>query len=460
MQDLLEYAIKKAEKQGASQAEAYFTSGDTLRVGIEKKQVKMSEKKHDAGMSVRVAVKSKNGFSIGFAYLTDLTEKAADAAVKQAFKVASCKKPDPDFKSFPERKPAKSVQKIYDKKVAVIEPDRIVDLAADLIKSIDIDKRIATIGGGLGVGSVKVALVNSLGVRGEYEKTSYGAYGYVVAKEKDSVGVGGDGYSSCFFNEEKAYVAFKNAQEIGLRQLNPRTVKPQKMDVLLQPEALGFLLASTLIPEVRADNVQKKQSPFVGKLNQMIASENLTILDDGLIPEAMGSRPFDDEGYPTQTTTVIGKGQLKTFLHNSYTAGKDKVKSTGNAARTLGIFTDKPKYTAEPIVGPNNFKLQPAKKSVEDKFDGVIKEVKNGIIAKEVIGAHTANAASGEFSVVLDSAFKIEKGEIVYPVKQAMLGGNIIEALKNIALFADDVKQVGESLIAPTILIKDVRISG
>lgn len=460
MQDLLEYTIKKAEKQGARQAEAYLIGGDTLRVGIEKKQVKMSEKKHDAGMSVRVATKSKNGFSIGFAYLTDLTQKTADATVKQALRVASCKKPDPDFKSFPERKPAKSIQRIHDKRIVAIEPDKIVDLATDLIKSIDVDKRIATIGGGLGVGSVKVTIANSLGVRGEYEKTSYSAYGYVVAKEKDSVGVGGDSYSSCFFNEEKAYSSFKNAQETALKQLNPRTVKTQKMDVLLQPEALSYLLVETLIPEVRADNIQKKQSPFVGKLNQMIASENLTVVDDGLIPQAMGSRPFDDEGCPTQTTTVIGKGQLKNFLHNSYTAGKDKVKSTGNAARTLGIFTDKPKYTVEPIVGPNNFKLQPAKKSVEDKFDEVIKEVKNGIIAKEVIGAHTANAASGEFSVVLDSAFKIEKGEIVYAVKQAMLGGNVTELLKSVALFADDVKQVGESLIAPTILIKDVRVSG
>jgi PmbA protein len=460
MQNLLEYAIKKAEKQGASQAEAYFFGCDTLRVGIEKKQVKISEKKHDAGMSVRVATKGKGGFSIGFAYLTDLTEKAADAAVKQALKVASCKKPDPDFKSFQERKPAKSAQKIYDKAIVRMEPEKIVDLAVDLIKCIEGDKRITTIGGTVGVGSVKVAITNSLGVSGEYEKTGYGAYGYVVAQEKDSVGVGGDGYSSCFFNEEKAYASFKNAQETALEQLHPKNVKTQTMDVLLQPEALAFLLAFTLIPEVRADNIQKKQSPFVGKLNQMIASENLTVLDDGLIPQAMGSRPFDDEGCPTQTTTVIGKGQLKNFLYNSYTAGKDKVKSTGNAARTFGGFTDKPKYAVEPIIGPNNFKLQPAKKSVESKFGDVISEVKNGIIAKEVIGAHTANAASGEFSVVLDSAFKIEKGEIVYPVKQAMLGCNIVGALKGITLFADDVKQIGDSLIAPTILIKDVRISG
>jgi PmbA protein len=126
----------------------------------------------------------------------------------------------------------------------------------------------------------------------------------------------------------------------------------------------------------------------------------------------------------------------------------------------LGGFTDKPKYAVEPIIGPTNFKLCAGKKSAQAKFDDIVNEVKNGVIAKEVIGAHTANAASGEFSVVLDTAFKIEKGEIVYPVKQTMLGGNILDVLKSVALFADDMKQVGEALIAPTVLVKGVRVSG
>jgi len=462
MLSLLEYAVKKAEKQGASQAEAYFNGADRLRTSIEKKQVKISEKKTDAGIGIRVAVKKTGGYSIGFAYLTNLTKKAADDGVKQALKVASFKKPDPDFKSFQEHRPAKTVKKIYDKRVAKIEPEKIVDLAADLVKAAATDKRITTIGGMLGLGTVKTAIVNSLGVSGEFERTGYGAFGYAVAQEKGSVGVGGDSFTDCFFNEEDAFTVFKNARDLSIRQLNPKTVKTQKMDLLLQPEALAFLLAFTLIPEVRADNIQKRQSPFVGKIGQMVASENLTVIDDGSIPQATGSKPFDDEGCPTQTTAIINKGRLQSFLYNSYTAKKDNVTSTGNAARTLGAFTEKPKYAVEPIIGPTNFQLCAGKKAAEDKFDDVVSEVKNGIIAKEVIGAHTANAASGEFSVVLDTAFKVEKGEIAYPVKQAMLGGNILDALKNVTLFADDLKQVGleQTLISPTILIKDVIVSG
>ena len=460
MLDLLEYIVKKAEKQGAKQAEAFFFGSDMLRVGMEKKQVKMSEKKHDAGIGMRVVVKKTGGYSVGFGYLTSLTKKAADTATKQALKVASFKKPDSDFKSFQEHKPTRKVAKIYDKRIGTMPPEEIVNLAADILKTVETDKRIATISGSLGLGVAKVAITNSLGVVGEYEKTGYGAFGFVVTEEKGSVGVGSDGQTDCFFNERIAYTAFKNACDLAIKQLNPKTVKTEQIDVLLQPEALSFLLAFTLMSEVRSDNIQKRQSPFVGKLKQIVASENLMVIDDGLLPKASGSKPFDDEGCPTQTTTVINKGRLENFLYNTYTAGKDKVSSTGNAARTFGGFTDKPKYAVEPIIGPNNFKLCAAKKSAEVKFDDIISEVKNGIIAKEVIGAHTANAASGEFSVVLDSAFKIEKGEVVYPVKQAMLGGNIVDALRSVALFADDVKQVGDALISPTILIKDVKVSG
>jgi len=221
-------------------------------------------------------------------------------------------------------------------------------------------------------------------------------------------------------------------------------------------------LSSTLMMEVRADNIQKQQSPFVGKMNQKVASEDLTVVDDGMAPQATGSKPFDDEGCPTQATSVIEKGVLRGFLHNSYTANKDNVKNTGNAVRTMP-FATKPRYAMEPLIGPTNFKLMAGAKSASASFEDALSEVKNGVIAKGVIGAHTANAPSGEFSVALDCAFKVEKGEIVYPVKQAMTGGNIQDFIKNVALFADDIKQVGlgqGTLISPTIMIRNVTVSG
>jgi PmbA protein len=187
------------------------------------------------------------------------------------------------------------------------------------------------------------------------------------------------------------------------------------------------------------------------------------MVDDGHIPQAFGSRPFDDEGCPTQATKIIDKGGLRGFLHNSYTSGKDKVKSTGNSLRSMGGFGTRPRYCVEPQIGSTNLRLSASVKSAEDSLDGVVSEVKNGVMAKGVIGAHTANSQSGEFSVALDLAYKVERGEVSFPIKQAMIGGNIQDLLRNVSLFADDVTHVGwehTAIIVPTILVKNVTVSG
>jgi PmbA protein len=464
MQELLEYAIKQAEKRGATQAEAFYSAENRLQTTIEKKQVKISEKKYDAGIGIRVAVKKTGGYSIGFAYLTNLTKETAAKTVQQALKVASFKKPDRDFKSFQERKPAKTVQKIFDKTIAKVEPETIADLANDLIKAASSDNRITTIIGGINLRTGRVDIANSLGVSGEFNTSGYGVSAYAVAQETDSIGVGWDEYSNCCYNEKEAYAIFKNATNGALKQLHPRAIKTEKIDLLIQPQALTSILAFTLIPEVMANNIQRQQSPFVGRLNQTIASTNLSVIDDAHVPQALGSKPFDDEGCPTQMTKIIERGVLRNFLHNSYTAKKDKVKPTGNSLRSLGVLGSmRPKYSVEPVIGPTNFEVSAEVKGAQSSFDEVVSEVKNGVISKGVVGAHTANAPSGEFSVALDMAFKIEKGEIACPIKQAMIGGNIQDFIKNIAMFADDTTQVGfehASVIAPTILVKNITVSG
>lgn len=463
MLDLLEHAVKRAEKLGASQAEAFYFSEDRMRTTIQKKQVKTCERKFDAGASIRVAAKKKGGFSIGFSYFTDLSKEAAAKTAQQALKVASFKRPDGGFQSFQERKLASQVKKIHDKAVARIEPETIVDLASDLVKTASVDKKITTIGGGINLSVGEVALANSLGVSGHFNFSRYGAGSYVVAQDAGSVAVGWDEHSNCFFDEDEAYTVFKSAAKNALAQLHPKAVKTEKMDLLIQPQALAQLLGSTLIQAVRADNVQKSQSPFVGKLNQSVASSTLSMVDDGHIPQAFGSRPFDDEGCPTQATKIIDKGGLRGFLHNSYTSGKDKVKSTGNSLRSMGGFGTRPRYCVEPQIGSTNLRLSASVKSAEDSLDGVVSEVKNGVMAKGVIGAHTANSQSGEFSVALDLAYKVERGEVSFPIKQAMIGGNIQDLLRNVSLFADDVTHVGwehTAIIVPTILVKNVTVSG
>lgn len=463
MLDLLEYVVQRAVKLGAAQAEAFYFAEDKLQTAIEKMQVKNCEKKFDAGVGLRVALKKKGGYSTGFSYFTDLTKEAAEKTIPQTLKMASFKKPDKDFSSFQEKKPAAQVKKINDKAIMRIEPETVIDLASELVKTASVDKKITTIGGRVNLSVGRIALANSLGVSGDYSFSRYSTGGFVVAQDAGSVAVGWDEHSDCFFDEDAAYVVFKNSSRNALSQLHAKEIKTEKMDLLIQPVALALLLSTTLTSAVKADNIQKSQSPFVGKLGQSVASSDISIVDDGHMPQAFGSKPFDDEGFPTQTTKIIEKGILRSFLYNTYTSSKDKVKSTGNSLRSMGGFGTRQRYCVEPQIGSTNFRLFAGVKGAEDSYDSVVSEVKNGVIAKGVIGAHTANPQSGEFSVALDLAYKVEQGETSFPVKQAMIGGNIQDLLKNVSLLADDVTHVGwehTSIITPTVLVKNVRVSG
>ena len=463
MLDLLEYTIQRAVKLGAAQAEAFYLAENKLQTAIEKRQVKNCEKKFDSGVGLRVALKKKGGYSTGFSYFTDLTREAAEKIIPQTLRMASFKKPDKDFGSFQEKKLAVQVKKINDKAITRIEPEAVIDLANDLVKTASVDKKITTIGGRVNLSTGRIALANSLGVSGDYSFSRYNIGGFVVAQDAGSVAVGWDEHSDCFFDEDAAYVVFKNASKNALSQLHAKAIKTEKMDLLIQPVALALLLGSTLTSAVRADNIQKSQSPFAGKLGQSVASDSLSIVDDGHVPQAFGSRPFDDEGFPSQTTKIIDKGRLKSFLHNTYTSSKDRVKSTGNSLRSMGGFGTRQRYSVEPQIGSTNIRLAAGIKSAEDSIDAVMSEVKNGVIAKGVIGAFTANPQSGEFSVALDLAYKVEKGGVSFPVKQAMIGGNIQDLLKNVSLLADDVTHIGwehTSIITPTVLVKNVTVSG
>lgn len=462
--DLLEFAIKTAEKRGASQAEAYFNEINEFRVLYEKSQLKIGERKRDSGIGIRVALKHDSGFSIGFFYTNELTGKAVDKAIKNALIVAKARKADPDFESFQEKKTLKNVGKIYDKRIQGLDPQRVIDLVKNQIEAALQQRKIETTSGLTMVGEYQTSITNSLGIDGGFQTTNFYSYSFALAKDGGSLGSGWDEYANCFYDEERAVESSNSAAQLAVEQVHPKRMKGGRMRLVIPPSALMQLMINLIVQMLRADKVQKQQSALAGKIGQQVGSEVLTIVDDGRVPCAVGSKIFDDEGYPTRRTILIEKGVLKSYLYNTYTAHKDGVKSTGNSHRTL-ILNPVPKYTLEPFVGPTNIVLKPG----TSKKESLIGEVKNGLITKGFIGAHTANIASGDFSVALDCPFKIENGEKSYPIKEAMISGNIFDLLKNVEAVGNDVKQFefnlmgamikDSSLISPSILVRDVSVS-
>src|SRR5205823_14931884 len=140
----------------------------------------------------------------------------------------------------------------------------------------------------------------------------------------------------------------------------------------------------SIFEAVHGMSVYRQQSFWAGKLGEKVASEKVTVVDDGTIPGLFGTSPFDDEGVPSRRTIVIEKGVLKSYLLNCYAARKLGMKTTGNASRGLA---------GNAGIGNGNFYLEPGKRSPQQ----IIGDVKDGFYVTEFLG-FGVNLVTGDFS--------------------------------------------------------------
>ena len=458
MHDLLDRAVAFAERKGASQAEAFFAESKILNALIEKKQVKSVDSKSDAGIGTRVILHKNGRNFLGSAYTMDSTRSGIETMISEAVSIAMSKPEQKEMKSFHDSKKVQSVEKLFDGRIPSVEPNEACDLAKKMIESASVNENIASISGDLHFISYRTVVKNSLGVEAGYSSTIFKASSYVTAKNETSVGSAGDDLSSRILDEEKAIEVARHSASMALSQLDPEPIGGGLMDLILGPDAVAGLLENTFAVMVRADQIQRNQSPYVGKIGTQVASERINIVDEGKCPGAVGSKPYDDEGYPTGTTVVVDKGVLKSFLYNVSSASKEGRESTGNALRpSSGDSVSK--YLAEPLVAHTNLTIAPGTES----FDSIISSVKNGMYVRQIIGAHTANRITGEFSVAPLVAYTIEKGEIKHAVKEAMIGGNIENVLRKVTAIGKHSKHcqgnfLDTTIVSPILKVENISV--
>ena len=203
---------------------------------------------------------------------------------------------------------------------------------------------------------------------------------------------------------------------------------------------LGGILAA-----INGERVLQGRSFLAKKMNQKIASELITIIDDGTRPKGLGSKPFDGEGVPTQKRIIVDQGILKGFMYNTIVAKRAGVKSTGNASRRG--------FTSLPGIGAHNFYMGAGKSSCDE----IIKKTEKGLLLKGVTGYGIA-PVSGNFSGGA-SGFWVENGKIAFPVRGLTIAGSAFEMLNNIDMVGDDL-DLTRSFTAPTFRIKSMQIGG
>src|SRR6185437_1308109 len=178
---------------------------------------------------------------------------------------------------------------------------------------------------------------------------------------------------------------------------------------------------------------------------ELVFSDQVTLVDDGLLSGGYGTSPFDGEGVPSRKTVLVDGGFIRGTLYDSYYARKAGTASSGNAQRGI---------KAPPSIGYNNLFLEPGKTGVTGLLDGISK----GVLITNLMGLHTANPVTGDFSLGA-SGILIERGKLTTPVRGFAVAGNILDVFKKITDIGKDIRFFG-STGAPSIRVSEISVGG
>ena len=429
-------ACGAAIEAGAEFADVSVGSGKYQSVSLERSAIKSCDAKQDAGVFVRAIWKGGTGWSSS----DKLSTEDASEAGRNAAALAKLAEPDPDFVSLPS--PADTypaVEGLADERLAGLDIKQMIRNALDNVDGAVGACPDAIVEGGFSNSYVASALVNSLGVCLGYASSSMSGYTSVVVRRGDDVGSFYDFDAARVIDDFDPEGIGARAAEQAMKFLGARKIETARMPVVLGPLASGSVF-SGIMSAADAENVQRRRSFLIDKLGQKIASEVLTLTDDALIPRGLNSRPYDYEGFPSKPLVVMENGVLKSYLYGSYTAAKAGVANTGHGTR--GGSADSSNVV--PKLG-------------EMTAAEIISSSERGLYIN--MGGISPSVTTGDVSCAVDFGFKIENGELAYPVMSTMVGGKFLEMLANIDAISSDYREE-PGMIMPTLRIQDVLVAG
>lgn len=427
----------------ADAADVFLRTSTSTTIEIKDQKVDAFERARDIGVGLRVLVDGRTGFS----YTTDLTEPSLRELARSAVSGARNTEPDP-FAIIPTQpsSPYQSVNIFDPVIVALSEQEQIGRVMAMEREAYAVDPRIRRIRkASASFHQSETLIANSHGAMVSYRGTAASSSIEVVAEDKGESQAGWEYDVKRFYSKLDIDDTARRAARKALDLLGACSIDSVKAPVVLEASVAEEML-SIIASGFSAENVQKKKSLFIGKLGSEVVSSLITVYDDGLLDSGMGSAPSDDELVPARKKTVIDQGRLALFLHNARTANKERTESTGNGIR--GGFK------GVPGVGVTNLYIAPGLLSPEE----LIMSTPRGLLVTEIMGAHTANPISGDFSVGA-TGFWIEKGKKAYPVREITIAGNILDLMKNVDAVCNDLRFSGR-IGSPTLRIKEISIGG
>jgi PmbA protein len=435
---LAEDLVNFGKMNGADEIEVTILDGYEFSVDVRFGKIENLVEAGSRALGMRVIRDKKTAFVSS----SDLSRETLEHLVNNAIKRAALANPD-EFSGLPSLSSKKvdvSPLRLFDPDIQNLNSEKKIALATEAEKIALEDKRITNShGASFETKEIKTVLANSNGFLQEYDQSVCGLSLGLQAGDTDNR------VEDYWFSMKRHYKELEPPEEVArkavkrtIRQLKPRKIKTQKVPVIFEPMMTSWLMGF-LFACVSGISIYQKTSFLVDKLGERIGNTSLNVIDNGLLPGMLGSRPFDAEGVPCTKTPVIVNGTLKNYLCNTYAARKLNLRSTGNST---GVG-----------VNPNNFYLEAGEVSP----DKIISSLEKGLILIRTLG-HGLNPVTGDIS---RGAFGlwVEKGEIAYPVSEITISGNLGEILNQIEMIGNDL-DFQSPISGPTIKIRELTVAG
>ncbi|MEE9344615.1 MAG: metalloprotease PmbA [Methylococcales bacterium] len=426
-------ALSEAQNQGATACDASISKSHGFSVTARMGDVETIEHDRNQGLGVTVYIGQKKGN----ASTSDLSPKAVKETVAAACAIARYATEDP-FAGLPDvDKLAKQIADLDLYHPWSIEPQQAIDIALQCESTaLEYDPAITNSEGAtLNTHSGAQVLGNSLGFLEGYWTSNHSVSCCVIGERDGAM------QRDYWYTVARDHADLDSAISVGretakrtLRRLGSRSLSPRPCPVLFVPEVARSLIGN-FIGAISGGSLYRKNTFLLDSLGQTVFPEFIRIHQQPLLTKALGSAPCDAEGVATQTHDIVSAGVVNNYVLSSYSARKLGMQTTGNAGGTYNL-------TVEPG---------------QQDFDQLIKTMNTGFIVLELIG-QGVNMMTGDYSRGAAGLW-VENGEIVHPVDEVTIAGNLKDIFRQIAAIGNDVDHTS-SIRTGSILVENMVLAG
>ena len=427
--------ILSRAKGGAEQAEVFQVSSRMTAVHFEANRLKQIQTKEGTSTALRLIKRGKVGFAQSNGFIEP--EALVNMAMETCQFGTAAKFDFPSPKAYPQ-------VDIFDSQVDEATINDMAELGEQLIAAIKQHTPDLVCEASVTKGITSVHIINSSGGQANYDKSFFDLSLEGVLIQDDDMLFVGDSQSSCHPVLDFKTVAGEVTMQLELAKNN--VVAPTgPMRVILTPRGVASALIAPLVTAFNGKIVLDGVSPLRDKRHKQVFDKRFSFWDDATLPYQIASCPCDDEGVPSQPTPLIDHGVVLQFLYDLQTAALANTQSTGNGSRHGGL----------PTPSPSSLVISEGAVSFWD----MVRDMKQGLIVDQLIGAEQGNILNGDFSGNVLLGYKVERGEITGRVKDTMVSGNVYHVLGQLEAVGQEARWIGGFLRTPCLYCSSLSVA-